>query len=169
MTQGTTRIWSFLVVHSACPVFNDSGSSFLLALRATMLENHRPGGEMGDETQIHSTTIYCAVCLLCTLKAKFFVVVVAVIEQEDMIQGLLGDWTFNSSIPLLTRMTNCFSFSSLNFSLNDYSACLQLVTSPIIDQLFFINNLTILGEGFGKTKNFSVKDFLGNSQSSESS
>lgn len=117
---------------------------------------------MGDEAQIHSTTINCSVCLLCNVKANFCC---CLLEQEDPIQGLLDDWTFHSSIPLLTRMTNCLcSILFPEFSVcmiivlcgqpSRKTAWLQLVTSPFIDQLSLINNLTAPRHGRGRTKTF---------------
>lgn len=34
-------------------------------------------------------------------------VVAVVLEQEDLIEGLLDDCTLHSSLPLLTRVTSC--------------------------------------------------------------
>jgi len=38
---------------------------------------------------------------------KSIFLVAVVLEQGDLIQGLLDDWTFHSSSPLVTRMPSC--------------------------------------------------------------
>lgn len=110
--------------------------------------------------QIHSTTIYCSICLLYTLKPIF--VVAVVLEQEDPIQGLLDDWTFHSSTPLLTRMTNCLHSTLFpEFHLHDYSTVWLAFKKNSLTaaydnnlQLSPINNLTALRDSYGRTKTF---------------
>lgn len=122
--------------------------------------------------QIHSTTIYCSICLLYTVKPIF--VVALVLEQEGPIQGLLDDWTFHSSTPLLTRMTNCLHSTLFpEFHLHDYST---------VWLAFKKNSLTAAYDNNLHRSTFSHKqshcterqlwkdeDFLGNSQDNESS
>lgn len=59
------------LIQPANPVFNDSDSFFPHALHTEMLENPISGVRMEDETEIHSATVHCSVCLLCTLKVNF--------------------------------------------------------------------------------------------------